>query len=98
MGHESRHQNDLQGQLEETLCNIESLLDHARQTTGTDCGSLNNLSTMKIYIRHAQDYGKIKCAIEERVSHKMPALYLQADICRNELLVEIEAIGHACGN
>jgi len=94
VGHESCHHGSPQEQLRETLCNIESLLERAKHTANVDCGSLCNPSSMKIYIRHAQDFEQIKRALEKRISHKIPMLYLQGDICRSDLLLEIEAMCH----
>lgn len=94
VGHESCHNGDVQGQLEEILRNIESLLEHARHTADIDCGSLINLSSMKVYIRNAQDFEQVRRALEKRINHKVPTLYLQGDICRNNLLLEIEATCH----
>ena len=54
-----------------------------------------------VYVRHAGDAPRVRRALEEAlgatahtVSH---AVYLEADICRQDLLVEIEAHSVARG-
>lgn len=46
---------------------------------------------VRVYLRHAHDYAYIKQALEARfLSEQDEAIYIVADICRKELLVEIE--------
>ncbi len=94
VGHESCHDGNLDEQLRETLCNIESLLGHAGHVSEIRDDFLNNLSCMKIYIRHPRHLGLVKDSLERRFGREMPAMYLQGDICRSDLLLEIEAICH----
>ena len=92
VGHETRHQDALEAQLREALRNVEVLL----QTTGRDertrIGGLSDLDSLKVYLRHPRDYAAVKAAIETLVGADVPALYLQGDICRDDLLVEVEGI------
>jgi chorismate lyase/3-hydroxybenzoate synthase len=97
VGHESCHEGDLDRQLQETLCNIESLLGHAGETSATRVDYLNNLSSVKIYIRHPRHLSMVKDSLERYFHREIPAMYLQGDICRSDLLLEIEAICHVQG-
>jgi enamine deaminase RidA (YjgF/YER057c/UK114 family) len=46
---------------------------------------------VRTYLRHAPDYGYVKAELEKRyLSPQDEATYIVADICRKELLVEIE--------
>jgi chorismate lyase / 3-hydroxybenzoate synthase len=82
LGHETVHVGDVEGQLDETVRNIEAVL--AR--TGR---SLANVVAAKTYVRNAADYEPIAA----RLASVFPAnLYLEADICRRELLLEIECV------
>ncbi|MEO8380166.1 MAG: Rid family hydrolase [Acidobacteriota bacterium] len=82
VGHETRHAGDLHAQLDETLRNIEAVL-------GRTGRSLKDVTAAKTYIRHATDHP----AIAARLADIFPVnLYLEADICRKELLVEIECV------
>lgn len=94
VGHESCHDGNPDEQLRETLRNIESLLEHAAHVSEIRDDFLNGLSCMKIYIRHSCHFDLVKNFLEQRFSRELPAIYLQGDICRNNLLLEIEAICH----
>jgi chorismate lyase/3-hydroxybenzoate synthase len=94
VGHESCHDGNPREQLGETLQNIRSLLAHAQHAGRVNYGSLTNLSSMKIYIRHEQHFRQIRHILERHISREIPTLYLQGDICRSDLLLEIEAIRH----
>ena len=47
----------------------------------------------RIYVRHAGDVEKIQRELEVCLGEGLDAHYVQADVCRQELLVEIEATG-----
>lgn len=82
VGHETVHRGDVDAQLEETLRNIEVVL--AR--TGR---SLRNVLAAKTYVRKAEHYERIAA----RLAAVFPVnLYLEADICRHDLLLEIECV------
>ncbi len=97
VGHESCHNGNLDEQLRETMRNIESLLGHAGHVSEIRDDFLNNLSCMKIYIRHPHHLSLVKNSLERHFHREMPTMYLQGDICRSDLLLEIEAICHAQG-
>ena len=50
-----------------------------------------NLKLIKVYIKNWNDYSIVKRICEQRFG-QVQALYLQNDICRKDLLVEIEAV------
>lgn len=82
VGHATVHAGDVDAQLEETLRNIEVVLAQ----TGR---SLDTVVAAKTYIRHAADYPRIAA----RLADVFPVnLYLEADICRQDLLLEIECV------
>lgn len=84
VGHASVHSGDVLAQLEETIRNIEVVIAEA-----IPAGTLDNIVSAKTYLRHAADYDRVAA----RLAGVLPAnLYLEADICRSELLIEIEAI------
>jgi hypothetical protein len=47
----------------------------------------------KVYVRHAEHQPSIERELRREIGGALRALYLQADICRHDLLVEIEAVG-----
>ena len=83
-GHESRHVDDLDAQLEEIRVNLDALLDAGGMPAGFDGRSL-----LRVYVRHAADAPRV-AAFLDRYAPGTPRLLLLADICRRELLVEID--------
>jgi chorismate lyase/3-hydroxybenzoate synthase len=83
VGHESLHVGDARAQTDETLDNIEALRRVANRRSGT--------ATWKVYIRDAEDVGPVLERMRDRVGQDADIVALIADICRRELLVEIEA-------
>ncbi len=90
VGHESRHRDDVAAQARETLRNIQALLGGPDGTKGI----LRNarFSPVKAYLRHAEDRPIVQAILAEELGEATPVLYLRADICRPELLVEIEGL------
>lgn len=84
VGHASAHQDDLNAQLEETLLNLETLLASAGMAAGFDTHS-----PLKTYLRHPGDAAQVRAFLQGRLPG-VPVLLLHGDICRSELLVEID--------
>lgn len=84
VGHASAHQDDLDAQLTETLTNLEALLASAGMAAGFD-----TQSPLKIYVRHGADAARVRAFAQQRLPG-VPVLLLHGDICRSELLVEID--------
>lgn len=89
VGHASAHQDDLQAQLEETFTNLEALLARGRLASGFD-----TQSPLKAYVRHPADAAQVREFIAQRLPG-VPVLLLHGDICRSELLVEIDGWRYA---
>ena len=82
VGHQTVHPGDVEKQLEETVRNIEIVLARTGKT-------LKDVVAAKTYIRRADDYE----LIARRLADVFPVnLYLEADICRKNLLLEVEAV------
>jgi chorismate lyase/3-hydroxybenzoate synthase len=94
IGHETVHLGDVTAQTCETLKNIDAVLGEANRLIGADRFSLASLK-FKVYVRRPAD----RIIIERTMASALPAstaiVYLKADVCREELLVEIEAIGES---
>jgi chorismate lyase/3-hydroxybenzoate synthase len=85
VGHETKHPGDIRAQLDETLTNVGTIARAA------GCRGLEDLTHVKLYLRNSADV-----EIANSVRMAMPQakmLVLEADICRRELLLEIEAVG-----
>ena len=90
VGHRSLHLNDTAAQTRETLANIEALIGEANRIASDAHFRLDAL-TAKVYVRRPGDLGVIRAELAGALGTEARTLYLQADICRQDLLVEIEA-------
>jgi chorismate lyase/3-hydroxybenzoate synthase len=91
VGHESLHIGDPEAQLEETARNFEALVSAAMQAdAGPARASRVRLESLKVYLRNAGDYARLLPRIRNLFAVEAEPLVLRADICRRELLVEIE--------
>ncbi|MBL0728421.1 hypothetical protein [Piscinibacter sp. HJYY11] len=95
VGHQSVHLGDVRRQTEESLTNLAAVRDAAAARTGQPIAASEMAYT--VYVRHAADLPVVREVFERAVGPASPAareaIYLHADICRAELLVEIEAHG-----
>ena len=82
IGHETVAQGDLPAQLEITISNIEYLLEYSNPSKAS-------LQTMKVYLRHREHFNEAKSWLSNRFPDT-PIIYTHADVCRENLLVEIE--------
>lgn len=92
VGHESVHLGDVKAQAEETLRNIEALIAQANLKSRVGGYSTQALE-MKVFLRNPADQALVASVLQQHLGGAPRAFYLQADICRVELLVEIEAVG-----
>jgi enamine deaminase RidA (YjgF/YER057c/UK114 family) len=91
VGHETIHDGDATAQTRETLANINAVLGEANRVVGSQRYSVDALR-FKVYVRRPADLAAVQGVLAEaRIA--APIVYLQADICREDLLVEIEASG-----
>jgi chorismate lyase/3-hydroxybenzoate synthase len=92
VGHESIHRGDVVAQTRETMINIGALLEEANRLVGGSHYSLHGLK-LKVYVRNPSDLPAIEATLSELTNPAASVVYLQADVCREDLLVEIEAVG-----
>lgn len=90
VGHETLHRDNVTAQTQETIANLAALLQQANAKTQASPFTLQDLS-YRIYIRHAHDFSKVRAVFNDLVGNPLHATYVQADICRQDLLIEIEA-------
>ncbi|MGA9343122.1 MAG: pteridine-dependent deoxygenase [Rhodanobacteraceae bacterium] len=87
VGHASTHQDDLAAQLEETASNLASLLAAANVA-----GRLGSTSMLKVYVRETADASQVVGALQAMAPDLGGLLPLAGDICRAELLVEVDGV------
>lgn len=92
VGHRSIHVGDTAAQTRETLANIAALLEEANRVERAARFSLGSLAC-KVYVRRPADLPVIRAELTSALEPTSRVIYLQADICRQDLLVEIEATG-----
>ncbi|MBI5799879.1 MAG: dioxygenase [Verrucomicrobia bacterium] len=88
------HPGDVVRQTEQTIENIERLIapeNFARHGMAGTGAALGDIAKLRVYVKHAEDYEKCREVCERRLPGA-PAIYLHADVCRPDLLVEIEAV------
>lgn len=83
VGHESRHPHDTRAQLHETWHNLEAL---------REAGGAAEPTALRAYLRRPRDYPMVRAFLEQRLGPAPPVVYLQADVCRAELMLEIEGV------
>jgi chorismate lyase/3-hydroxybenzoate synthase len=94
LGHSTVHAGDAAAQTRESISNIVELVAEANRVSGTGRYSIEEMQ-FKVYVRNATDLSEIRRELTLLLPAGCPITYLQADICRRELLVEIEAVGGA---
>ena len=92
VGHRSLHIGNTARQTRETLTNIEALLSEANRVARGAHFELDGLA-YKVYVRRPEDLALIQSELAAALGSQAQVIYLQADICRQDLLVEIEATG-----
>ena len=95
VGHETLHINDVCAQLNEAINNVETLVAHANDLHQTQLNAQDDLLYMKVYLRHREDVTQINKVLAARLSNTTPRALLLGDMCRDNLLVEIEAFYQA---
>jgi enamine deaminase RidA (YjgF/YER057c/UK114 family) len=92
IGQDSLNTDDVETQTEVTIENIlelvsvENLLAHGADISGKE----PHFDYLRVYMKNIEDYKKVRL-ICEKYFPGVTISYLQADVCRFELLVEIEA-------
>ena len=92
VGHQSLHAGDVRAQLDETFHNIEALVESTAADEQTRFRSLTDIDHLKVYLRRAADMDIAREFVERRIGAGAQAIYLVGDVCRRELLVEVEAV------
>ena len=92
VGHQTHHENQVSNQLRESLQNVQSLLAEGHRLMGAAKARLGSDGILKVYIRHPKDYEVIRQTLEAEAPPDIPRIYLKGDICRANLLTEIDGI------
>lgn len=86
-GHRTLHAGDVSRQLGLAIDNVAILLEEAREAGARP---LADRMRLRIYLKHAEDLGAAQAIVADRLPEVPPPHYLAAEICRPDLLVELE--------
>ncbi|MFD0649055.1 hypothetical protein ACFQ2Y_10805 [Streptomyces malaysiensis subsp. malaysiensis] len=94
LGHETAHEGDLVKQCRLALENIELVISGGNLAAhGISAGhGLMALRNIKVYVRRAEDVPAVREICREAFSPDADIVYLTVDVCRSDLLVEIEGV------
>jgi chorismate lyase / 3-hydroxybenzoate synthase len=85
VGHETVHSGDISAQLAESVCNLQLVAGAAQLGDA-------RLSGLKAYVRREADLALIAAQLRRHCEPERGACVLAADICRSDLLIELEAV------
>lgn len=93
VGYLTLHPYELDAQIDVTLENLDLLLAHvASQSVDADGAAPQLIAEiLKVYVRHPADLAHIKQRVAQAYPG-IPVVYVAADICRADLLLEIDGI------
>jgi len=92
VGHETLHIGDVKAQARETLANLEALIQQAQSQQGSQAQVFDSRNAVyRVYLRNRQDLPIVKKEIARVFGEQANTVFLQADVCRDDLLLEIEA-------
>lgn len=99
VGHESARPFETNSQVRTTVRNLNALTSAVAARFQTPVDRLLNSSThLRVYIRDSSDYEKVRDFLLSALPvPESQIIFLEGDICRRELMVEVEActvIGH----
>lgn len=97
VGHASQHLDNTLAQTREILANLDSLLARAHSQAPALPAQLGPGTLVKAYLRHGEDLPLVEAALRERLPPDAPLLVLQGDVCRAELLVELDCVAYSGG-
>lgn len=92
VGHETKHPGDVIAQLDETIANMAAVMKKAGTIHGHQTAGIEQLTSVKVYLRDRRDLDAVRARLEPQLSPGASVLWVEADICRRALLLEIEGI------
>jgi chorismate lyase/3-hydroxybenzoate synthase len=92
VGHVSEHIGSPHKQTLEIIHNLNALIAQTERLHGIARGQWCGQALFKIYIRHPEHFAEIHGILNEQLPSHSQVLYLQGEMCRSELLLEIEGI------
>lgn len=96
-GEDTAFAGDVRAQTAETFANLDALLDaaaraHAADQAGGAVARGARFTSLRVYVVHEADLGVVQDMVHERYPGVVDVEYAKADLCRSDLLVEIEGV------
>lgn len=92
VGHQTLHAGDVRRQTIETLANIGAVMAQTNLLVRRVREFHLHDLQLRVYVRHASDIDAVRSALAAHVAPDQQIRFLNADICRSDLDVEIEGI------
>jgi chorismate lyase/3-hydroxybenzoate synthase len=94
LGHETMYEGDAGKQCQVALENIQYLVSASNLSTyGLKTGyELTDMRNVKVYVKHREDMETVRSMCAEVFSPDAAIMYLNLDMCRADLLVELEGV------
>jgi len=91
VGHVSRNIDDVASQLLESVANLEALLAEGSASAKRRF-ELQGCEALRVYLREPADLARVQAAVASTALPAGRVVYLQGDVCRRELSVELEGV------
>lgn len=93
VGSETQHIGKVVPQVKETFKNIKTLIGRKNMRNYGHRGfKLDDIVGLRVYIKDRGDYLTVRKAVEKIIGTQTPVVYVNDDICRPDLLLEIEGV------
>jgi len=92
VGHATQHQGDPAKQTLETLSNIDAVLNRVRRECPEFSPRELSEGLLKVFVRNQADVHTVREVLECHEYGKVPILFVLGEMCRKDLLVEVEGM------
>jgi chorismate lyase / 3-hydroxybenzoate synthase len=92
VGHQTVHPGDVAWQSREVMANVAAVVAEANRIGDQSPFALGDLA-YRVYVRNPEDFPLMRDTLIPLMEGASDIVFLQADICRADLLLEIEASG-----
>jgi chorismate lyase/3-hydroxybenzoate synthase len=92
VGHQSQHKGLADMQARETVMNLRALFDRGQGVPVSLERQSRLHSAFKVYVRNREHLDSVRQVLDDPFFFSSHLLYLQGDLCRKELLIEVEGL------
>jgi chorismate lyase/3-hydroxybenzoate synthase len=90
VGHASQHHDDLPAQLQESFRNFDALIGRAQANAPALPRRFGAATLLKAYVRDRDALPEARARLDALLAPEVARLVLHAEVCRRELLIEID--------